>query len=77
VEQRVRKDEPHSVVGFKPCSLALIGFVMMGSFSLLILLLLRENLDECRLASLVSFTGLPRVIRSLNPKLRLRAGARS
>ena len=44
---------------FKPCSLALIGFIMMGSFSLLILLLLRENLDECRLASLVSFTGFP------------------
>ena len=59
VEQRVRKDEPDSVVGFKPCSLALIGFIMMGSFSLLILLLLRENLDECRLATLVSFTGFP------------------
>ena len=42
---------------------------MMGSFSLLILLLLRENLDECRLVSLVSFTGFPSSHQESQPEV--------
>jgi hypothetical protein len=71
VAQRASKDDPDSVMG-KPCSMALIGLVMMWPFQFVDLAFFCARTSTSAACQVLRvFTGFPSGAITLNLKLRL------